>query len=43
MFVVFYDYMFFGIDLELDLDGLIVKYFEEFEKIRVRNLFRSGV
>ena len=43
MFAVPYDYMFFGTDLESDLDGLTVKYLEESEKIRVRNLFRSGV
>ena len=43
MFAVPYDYMFFGTDLENDLDGLTVKYLEESEKLRLRNLFRSGV
>ena len=43
MYAVPYDYMFFGTDLESDLDGLTVKYLEESEKIRVRNLFRSGI
>lgn len=43
MFAVPYDYMFFGTDLESDLNGLTVKYLEESEKIRIRNLFRSGV
>lgn len=43
LFAVPYDYCFFGTDLESDLDGLSVKYLEESEKIRVRNLFRSGV
>jgi hypothetical protein len=43
MYAVPYSYVFFGTDLESDLDGLTVKYLEESEKIRVRNLFRSGV
>lgn len=43
MYAVPYSYIFFGTDLESDLDGLTVKYLEESEKIRVRNLFRSGV
>ena len=43
MFAVPYNYMFFATDLENDLDGLTVKYLEESEKLRLRNLFRSGV
>lgn len=43
MFAVPYDYMFFGTDLSSDIDGLTVKYLEESEKLRIRNLFRSGV
>lgn len=43
MYAAPYSYIFFGTDLESDLDGLTVKYLEESEKIRVRNLFRSGV
>lgn len=43
MYATPYSYIFFGTDLESDLDGLTVKYLEESEKIRVRNLFRSGV
>ena len=43
MFAVPYDYMFFGTDLSSDIDGLTVKYLEEAEKLRIRNLFRSGV
>ena len=43
MFAVPYDYCFFATDLENDVDGLTVKYLEESEKLRLRNLFRSGV
>ena len=44
MYAVPYSYMFFGTDLgSQTLDGLTVKYLEESEKIRVRNLFRSGI
>lgn len=43
MYAVPYDYMFFGTDLTSDIDGVTVKYLEEAEKIRIRNLFRSGV
>jgi hypothetical protein len=43
MYSVPYSYIFFGTDLESDINGLDVKYLEESEKIRVRNLFRSGI
>ena len=43
MFSICYDFMFFGTDLFSDLDGITVKYLEEAEKLRIRNLFRSGV
>ncbi len=43
MFACPYTYMFFGTDLLSDTEGLTVKYLEEAEKLRLRNLFRSGV
>jgi len=43
LFAVPYSYMFFATDLDSDIDGLTVKYLEESEKLRLRNLFRSGV
>jgi hypothetical protein len=43
LFAVPYSYMFFATDLDSDIDGLEIKYLEESEKLRLRNLFRSGV
>ncbi len=43
MFACPYTYMFFGTDLLSDTEGLTVKFLEEAEKLRLRNLFRSGV
>ncbi len=38
-----YSYMFYGCDLDSDAEGMEIKYLEESEKLRARNLFRSGV
>lgn len=43
LFAVPYSYMFFGCDLNSDSEGLEIKYLEESEKLRLRNLFRSGI
>ena len=43
MFACPYTYMFYGCDLFSDSEGITVKYLEEAEKLRLRNLFRSGV
>lgn len=43
MFAVPYSYMFYGCDLDSDAEGMEIKYLEESEKLRARNLFRSGV
>jgi len=43
MIAVPYDYMFYGCDLDSDSEGMEIKYLEESEKLRARNLFRSGV
>ena len=43
MYAVPYSYMFYGCDLDSDSEGMEIKYLEESEKLRARNLFRSGV
>ena len=43
MFAVPYQLMFFGTDVEADLDGYFVKYLEDSEKLRFGNKWRSGI
>jgi len=43
MFATPYTYMWWGTDISSDLDGISVRFLEESEKLRLRNLFRSGV
>jgi hypothetical protein len=43
IFAVPYQFMFFGTDLESDLDGFFVKYLDESEKLRFGMKWRSGV
>lgn len=43
MYAVPYTYMFFGTDLESDIDGAEVKYLEDDEKLRMTNKWRSGI
>lgn len=43
MYALPYNYMFFGTDLESDIDGAVVKYLEDDEKLRMTNKWRSGV
>jgi len=43
MYAVPYNYMFFGTDVESDIDGLEVKYLEESDKLRLSNKWRSGI
>ena len=43
MYAVPYNYMFFGTDLENDIDGLEVRYIESEDVLRIGNKWRSGV
>ena len=43
MYAVPYNYMFFGTDVESDIDGLEIRYIESEDQLRISNKWRSGV
>lgn len=43
MYAVPYNYMYFGTDLESDIDGLEIRFIESEDQLRISNKWRSGV